>query len=142
MDMIRRDTDYALRMAAHLAGAYGDDHRLSARVLARENHVSYAIACKLLQKLAAAGVVDSTMGPKGGFVLARRPDDITFGQVIAAVQGPVSVIRCMIGDFCCPLKNACPVHQKLGTMQQTIDTYLHAITLAEFVKTKGTQAHG
>ena len=139
MDMIRRDTDYALRMASHLAKAYPTGKPLSARVLARDNAVSYAIACKLLQKLSAADVVVSTMGPQGGFVLSRRPEAITFGQVIEAIQGPVNVIRCLAGDFRCPLKGGCPVHQKLGDMQHVIDGFLADVTLAEFAKTKGMQ---
>ena len=104
MDLIRRDTDYALRLAAELAKAHESQKPLSARVLAKNNHVSYALACKLLQKLASAGLVDSTMGPRGGFVLAQKPEAVTFGQIIEAIQGPVSVIRCLMGDFKCPMK--------------------------------------
>ena len=142
MDLIRRDTDYALRLAAHLAKGFAAGKPLSARVMAKDNHVSYTLACKLLQKLSAAGLVDSTMGPKGGFVLARRPETITFAQIIKAVQGPVSVIRCLMGEFKCPMKEGCPVSPKLGVMQLQIDGFLSEVTLAEFVKTKGTEQNG
>lgn len=142
MDLIRRDTDYALRLAAHLAKGYSAGRPQSARMMAKDNHVSYTLACKLLQKLAAAGLVDSTMGPKGGFVLARSPESITFAQVIAAVQGPVSVIRCLTGDFKCPMKGACPVGPKLGVMQEQINGFLNDVTLAEFVNAKGTEQNG
>ena len=139
MDVIRRDTDYALRLAARLAKQSASGGRpLSARMLAQANHVSYAHACKLLQRLAAAGLVSSMMGPKGGFVLARPPESITFRQVVEAVQGPISVIRCLMGDFECPMKDACPVGPKLGQMQEQINGFLNDVTLAEFVKTKGT----
>jgi Rrf2 family protein len=142
MDLIRRDTDYALRLAAQLAKVCGTGRPMSARVLAKDNHVSYSLTCKLLQKLAAAGLVNSTMGPKGGFLLARRPESITFGQVIEAVQGPVSVIRCLMGDFKCPMKGSCPASPKLKEMQQQINGFLNDVTLAEFVKTKGVTTHG
>lgn len=136
MDVIRRDTDYALRLAATLAKQSADDAPLSARTLSQQTHVSYALTCKLLQKLAAAGLVSSSMGPKGGFVLAKKPEAIHFGEVIEAVQGPVSVIRCLMGDFKCPLKNGCPVNPKLEQMQQQIDGFLNDVTLAEFVKSE------
>ena len=142
MDVIRRDTDYALRLAAQLAGEYAAGTPLSARVLARANHVSYPLACKLLQKLAAAGLVESTMGPKGGFALACAPEHITFRQVIEAVQGPISVVRCLMGDFNCPMKTRCPVGPKLGQMQEQINGFLKDVTLAEFLKTKGTENNG
>jgi Rrf2 family protein len=139
MDIIRRDTDYALRMAAYLARAYETAKPVSARTLAQENHVSYAIACKLLQKLSAAALVTSIMGPRGGFVLTREPKAITFKQVLEAIQGPITVNRCLLGDFKCPLKGTCPVHPKVGHMQRTLNDFLAGVTLAEFAKTKGMQ---
>jgi len=134
MDLIRRNTDYALRIAAQLAGAFATGKPLSARALARDNDVSYVLACKLLQKMAASGLVESTMGPKGGFFLAKKPEAITFRQVIEAVQGPVSVIRCVVGGFKCPKKATCPVNPKLNEMQRQIDGFLGQVTLSEFIK--------
>jgi len=142
MDVIRRDTDYAFRLAATLARRGTDGLPMSARSLSQQTHVSYALTCKLLQKLAAAGIVSSTMGPKGGFVLAKRPEAITFGQVIEAIQGQVSVIRCLMGDFKCPLKCACPVNPKLKQMQQQIDGFLNEATLAEFIQTERQNKNG
>jgi DNA-binding IscR family transcriptional regulator len=54
-------------------------------VLAKDNEVSYALTCKILQKLAKAGIVESTMGPIGGFRLSKEPDDIEFKQIVEAV---------------------------------------------------------
>ena len=133
MELIRRDTDYAFRFAAQLAGVYGDGKAVSARVLAKDNQVSYALACKILQKLAAAGIVQSMMGPKGGFQLAKAPEKIGFQQLIEAVQGPVSVNKCVAGSFKCPLKGQCSAHSKMAGLQNHINGYLKELTLQEFV---------
>ncbi len=133
MDLIRRDTDYAFRLAAQLAKSYGDKSTFSARVLAKDNHVSHALTCKILQKLAAAGIVESIMGPKGGFRLANNPKKIEFRQLIEAVQGPVSVNKCLVGDFKCPLKEECPAHPKMAKLQAQINDFLKELTLQEFV---------
>ena len=133
MELIRRDTDYAFRFAAQLAGAYGEDHLLSARVLAKDNEVSYALTCKILQKLANAGIVKSTMGPKGGFRLLKKPEAIEFKQMVEAIQGPVSVNKCLVGDYQCPLKDKCPARPKLAVLQSQINGYLKGLTLQEFV---------
>lgn len=135
MDLIRRDTDYAFRFAAQLAEAYGDDRPLSSRILAKENQVSYALTCKIMQKLAAAGIVKSIMGPKGGFELAKNPKEVEFGHLIEAVQGPVSVNKCVMGRFKCPLKGECPAHSKMVDLQTQINDYLKELTLQEFVGT-------
>ena len=133
MDIIRRDTDYAFRFAAQLAAAYDEGGFLSARVLARENKVSYPLTCKILQKLANTGIVNSTMGPKGGFRLSQEPEKIAFKQIVEAIQGPVSVNRCLTGDYRCPLKDRCPALPKLAVLQSQISGYLKSLTLQEFI---------
>ena len=133
MEIIRRDTDYAFRFAAQLAESYDDDRALSARVLAKENSVSYPLTCKILQKLAGAGLVESIMGPKGGFRLAKKPGKIRFDQLIAAIQGPVSVNKCVTAGFKCPLKGQCPARPKMAKLQTQIDGYFKELTLQEFV---------
>jgi len=134
MDLIRRDTDYAFRLAAVLAQQNGSDKALSANRLAKQTHVSYALTCKILQKMAHAGIVESTMGPKGGWKLAKSAEKIQFGQLIEAIQGPVAVNRCLLGDFKCPLKHQCPAHPKMAVLQNRIDGFLKELTLQEFVK--------
>lgn len=136
MELIRRDTDYAFRLAAMLAGNVERDLALSAKVLAKDTQVSYAITCKILQKLAHAGIVESIMGPKGGWKLAKSPAEVQFRHVIEAIQGPVTVNKCLLGDFKCPLKGKCPAHPKMAMLQKQIVDSLTGLTLQEFVNTE------
>jgi len=133
LDLIRRDTDYAFRIAAYLAGTYGRGETVSTRVLSKDNQVPAALTSKILQKLAAAGLVNSTMGPKGGFRLAKDPDRISFGELIEAIQGPISVNKCLMGGYRCPLKDRCPARCKLAPLQGQINAYLKELTLKEFI---------
>ena len=133
MDLIRRDTDYAFRFAATLAGVYAEKKALSAKLLAKETHVSYTLTCKVLQKLAHAGIVKSIMGPKGGWQLAKKPEKVQFNLLIQAIQGPVTVNRCLMGGFKCSLKDKCPAHSKMAELQNQIEDYLSELTLKEFV---------
>ena len=64
MDVLRKNTDYGLRMMAALAEHFNDDQLISARQLASDGHFSYQLGCKLLQKLHRAKLVKSGMGPK------------------------------------------------------------------------------
>lgn len=134
MELIRRDTDYAFRLVAKLAAAYGDETSLSAKVLAKETQVSYTLASKILQKLAHEGIVKSIMGPKGGWQLAKAPGKVGFRDVVEAVQGPISVNRCLLGDFKCPLKTKCPAHPKMAQLQSEIVGFLDNLTLNEFTE--------
>ena len=132
MDIIRRDTDYAFRLAVQLARSRDGDKPLSARLLAKETKVSYPLTCKILQKMAHAGIVRSVMGARGGWKLAKEPENIPFRDLVEAVQGPLSVNRCLLGNFKCPLKGTCPAHPKMAALQRKIDGFLQELTLKEF----------
>lgn len=135
MDILRRNTDYALRLAVNLAKHYGEES-LSTRVLAEDEDVSYQLACKLMQKLHAAGLVESDMGPKGGFRLRRVPEEVSIQEVIEAIQGPLRLNRCLLNDGFCARQDTCPVHEKLSHLQEQMNSYLKGVTLGELAKNR------
>lgn len=132
MDIIRRNTDYALRAMVTLAAAYGGKP-ISARALAQQEDVSYQLICKLLQRLNNAGFVRSLMGPLGGYRLAKPPSEITLADLIEVLQGPVSINRCVQSDDACPRKPNCAVSATLQKIQKTLEDYLTNITLEKLV---------
>lgn len=134
MDIIRRNTDYALRAMVHLARKYGGE-AVSSRVLAESEDISYQLTCKLMQKLAKANLVESLMGPKGGFNLKRAPGEITLGEVVVAIQGLVSVNKCLVEGGICDRQDICPLSGKLAGLQDTLEEYLEGVTLADFLVT-------
>ncbi len=136
MDVLRRNTDYALRAMVYLA-KHWKERPASSRDIAAAECVSYDLTCKLLQNLAKNRLVKSTMGPKGGFELRRAPDKITVAQVIKSVQGPINLNRCLLGNYKCPRKADCPVYERLADLQKYIDEYFSRVTLADLIKTNG-----
>jgi len=135
MDILRRNTDYALRLAVNLAKHYGEAS-LSTRVLAAAEGVSYQLACKLMQKLHGAGLVESNMGPKGGFRLSRAPEEVPILEVIEAIQGPLRLNRCLLGEPVCERQASCPVREKMGQLQEQMDGYLTKVTLGELAENR------
>ena len=133
MDILRRNTDYALRLAVNLAVHHGDG-ALSTRALAEQGEVSYQLACKLMQKLHSAGLVESDMGPKGGFRLRREPNAIGIVEVIEAIQGPLRLNRCLGGDGACCHQGKCPVRTKIAELQRQMDEYLSRVSLSDLVQ--------
>jgi Rrf2 family protein len=90
MDVLRRNTYYALRAMVNLAKHYKGE-LISARKVAHEEDISYPVACKLLQKLHKAKLIESFRGSNGGFQLSRKPSKISLMEIIKAIQGPVRV---------------------------------------------------
>lgn len=133
MDVIRRNTDYAMRLVVGLVKNYEKDP-ISARQLAKNYDVSYDLACKLLQKLSSAKLVKSSMGANGGFELANAPEKISLYQVIKAVQGNICLNRCVPDGKSCPNKPACRISKSLVDLQGYIEEYLKNIMLSELSK--------
>ena len=132
MDVLRRNTDYGLRIMVNLAKHAGS-RSLSARQLASEGRFSYDLGCKILQKLHKAGLVQSSMGPKGGFSLSREPEEISLMEVIRVLQGGARLNRCLLDGEGFELQAECAISEKLGDLQRYIDEYLEGISLAEIV---------
>jgi len=132
MDIIKRNTDYALRLLYELVKLYGKNRPVPARQLSSELFIPYPITCKLLQKLQNKKIVASIMGPKGGYILARPPSKLSFHEVIEVIQGPIQMNRCFLDRFQCPLKERCPLRKKLAKIQSEILSALKDTTLEEF----------
>ena len=130
MDIIRRNTDYALRIMVHLARGR-DGEAIPARRLAEAEGVPAQLASKLLQQLSGAGLVQSRMGKLGGFSLTKPAGEVNLDEMIAVIQGPVSFNRCAALENVCPNQNRCRICGKLRVLQAQVDETLASITLAE-----------
>lgn len=88
---ITRKGEYALEALLDLAFLYGEK-TASLRELSQKNNISYKFLEQIMAVLKQAGFVESAKGKFGGYSLARPPKEITLGEVIRAVEGPLSPI--------------------------------------------------
>ena len=86
--------DYGL-MAMHHIASHGDEGAVSAKRIAEEFHIPGELLAKILQRLAKNRLITSHNGPRGGYVLTRRPEAITVGQVVRALEGPIEITYCV-----------------------------------------------
>ena len=77
-----------------LLAALPQGQALPASRLAEYHDVPPAYLAKALQAMAAAGIVESRSGPRGGYRLARPATDITLLEIVQAVDGPGTAFRC------------------------------------------------
>ena len=124
--------DYGL-MAIHYIAVHEDFGPVSAKRIAEEFSIPPELLAKILQRLARERLIVSQNGPRGGYVLARRPVEITVGQVVRALEGPINIVECLEEDSNCPQMARCNLRRPVQKIQAAISQLLDTMTLAELV---------
>ena len=118
-------------MAIHYIATHGDDGAVSAKRIAEEFSIPQERLAKILQRLAKKKLITGHNGPKGGYVLTRRAHEITVGQVVRALEGPVRIVSCMVERDGCPQYLRCNLRRPVQKIQVSISSLLDAMTLEE-----------
>lgn len=121
--------DYGL-MAIHYIAVNDQDGAVSAKRIAEEFGIPPELLAKILQRLAKRRLIASQNGPKGGYVLARRPGDVTVGEVVRALEGPISIVSCL-DHAGCPQERRCNLRRPAQKIQAAITQMLDTMSLAE-----------
>ena len=85
---LTRGSDYGAHAVIELASCYGQGPLQCAEIAARQK-IPEAYLDQLLSTLRRVGIVRSSRGPHGGHELARSPREITLGDIVTALEGPV-----------------------------------------------------
>lgn len=133
MFQISAKTEYGLQLMLVLAENHGK-RRLSLRQAAQERNLPYRFLSEIVAPLKAAKLVDSKEGAAGGYHLTRIPSKITVGDVIQAIEGDFSVVRCQQeGNHECPNNEFCTLPPLWNKVSERLYHTFHAMTLAELL---------
>ena len=121
--------DYGL-MAIHYIAVNDRLGAVSAKRIAEEFGIPPELLAKILQRLAKRRLIVSQNGPKGGYVLARSQDQISVGQVVRALEGPINIVSCLDHSGC-PQEARCNLRRPVQKLQAAISQMLDTMTLAE-----------
>jgi Rrf2 family nitric oxide-sensitive transcriptional repressor len=125
-------TDFALRALMRLAAE--PERRLSTEVLARELGLSRNHLHKVVQTLAAEGLVATQRGAQGGVVLAVPPESIRIGAVVRRMEEGQAIVECFRDDGgACSLTPRCRLKGVLAGAEHAFYRALDAVSLADCV---------
>ena len=124
--------DYGL-MAIHYIAVHEDSGVVSAKRIAAEFHIPPELLAKIMQRLAKKKLIASQNGPKGGYALARRPTEISVGDVVRALEGPINIVSCLEASSDCPQMARCNLRRPVQKIQAAISQVLDTMSLAELV---------
>ncbi|MCR5757159.1 MAG: Rrf2 family transcriptional regulator [Selenomonas sp.] len=88
---------YSVTALYELALHYGEGP-VSLKCIAQQQGLSENYLEQLMVPLRRAGIVQSTRGAQGGYMLAKSPAEITISAIITAVEGPIAVVDCLLAE--------------------------------------------
>jgi len=136
-NLLRVSEAASLALHAMVFVAGESDGPVSTPQIAESLAVSEAHLSKVLQRLAQMGLVRSVRGPKGGFVLARPDSKITLLNVYEAIEGRLTVSRCLFAKPVC--NGHCILGGLLGEVNQRVRDHLAKTTLSQLHDVYGSQ---
>ena len=136
MFKLSKTTDYGIVLMARLAS---DTQALpqNARELAAEVELPVPMVSKVLKALTREGLLVSQRGAKGGYSLARAPEELPVAEVIRVLEGPLALTDCAIGPAHCEHESACVVREPWQQISRVVERALADISLADLVSGRG-----
>lgn len=133
---LSKKTDYGLMAIQYLTTRTGEGNT-SVRQIATEFNAPLELLAKVLQKLAKKGLVTSQNGPRGGYILAKPPSQISVIDVIEAIEGPVRMTQCYTetgghdGINPCLQFEHCQIRTPIEKIQAGIVRFLDSMTMTQ-----------
>jgi Rrf2 family protein len=127
---LKRKGDYAVRAMISVGRHYETGLR-QARQISTEMHIPYKTLTLILAGLVTEGLLVAAHGPKGGYRLARPPNEISLLNIIEAAEGPATFDHCVLRDGPCDWGETCPVHDTWARTQEALIRELASTSLAE-----------
>jgi len=124
---------YAVRAMLDLALQSGGGPTL-VRDISKRQGVSDLYLEQLFTRLKTAGLVRSTRGPKGGFMLAKLPSQIRLADILRVMEGSMAPVECVDDAMLCSRADSCITRKVWVDVKKALNGVLESTTLQDLVK--------
>ncbi|GIV05165.1 MAG: Rrf2 family transcriptional regulator [Fimbriimonadales bacterium] len=127
-------SEYAIAALVRLAQR-GEGAIVTVKELAEETGISQHFLYNIFDDLAKAGIVRSFRGAKRGFMLCRPPEEISFYDIVAAVEGMIEKPHCLLDrNRVCSASDPCAAHFFWIGLRDYAEQSMRELTLAQIAK--------
>lgn len=126
---------YGLKAMFDLAEHYGSEP-IPLKTVAERQNISDNYLEQLIAVLRKAGLVKSVRGAQGGYILAREPGNITVGDIIRAMEGPIAPVDCVseVEPTECDQAESCITRMVWARVRDRLAEVMDSITLADMLR--------
>lgn len=107
---------------------------VSSNILSTQTGISAQFIEQILRQLRLAGITDSVRGAKGGHILLRKPEEISFGTILNVMEGGMELSSCLNGPDSCERCQDCVMHDVWSKLQNSLNKTLDSLTLSDVLK--------
>jgi Rrf2 family cysteine metabolism transcriptional repressor len=125
--------EYGLRAMVYLA-ARSDGHPVPLPEIAAEEGIPAPFLERILARLREGGLVKATRGVTGGYQLARESAGIAVGDIVTALEGPLSLVGCVPDEEACARAESCASRVVWRRLDKAISGALNGITLEDLTR--------
>jgi Rrf2 family protein len=125
--------EYGLRAMVYLAG-HDSGHPVPLPEIAAGESIPAPFLERILARLRESGLVKATRGVTGGYQLAQSAADIAVGDVVTALEGPLSLVGCVPDDGGCARADSCASRIVWRRLDSAISGALNGITLEDLTR--------
>ena len=130
---ITHEADYAIRLVYILLTE--PEEIVPASRLSEKAGVSLRFTLKILRKLSQEKIVAAYKGASGGYALAKDPAQLSLGEIVESIDGPLELNHCLSEDFDCSRvgdKGICEFHHIFEELNARLRGELYSITMDRF----------
>ena len=124
---------YALRLMLDIALS-GGEQPVSLRDAAQRQDISDKYLEQIVTPLARAGLVRSIRGAGGGYLLTRKPEEYTVGEILRVLEGSLAPVSCAEDKACCGRADRCVTQEVWEQVAAAVSTVVDRISLGDLVE--------
>jgi Rrf2 family protein len=130
-------TEYGLIALVQLVDRAGEF--VSVREICERYPVPRRLVAEVLKELGRAGLVESQRGVFGGYALTRRPEDVTLGDIVSALEGAPGLTSCRTLEILksseCEVEPTCPIRSPIDRVREHLWSVMEQTTLRSLAHT-------
>ena len=128
---LSKKTDYAIILLTHLGEV---NYPVSAYKVSENYQLPYPMVANLLKMLVSSGLIKSSRGLRGGYVLAKPAEKIILSEIIKVTDNPFTLVECVHDEDLCKVQKCCPTKRTLIALHNKIQQFIEETTLASIIK--------
>ncbi len=107
--------------------------------ISKRQDISVKYLEQLIRPLKQASLVESVRGPKGGHMLAKKPEEITLGQIVRLYEGQTDLVECISNPEKCDMAEDCRVRLAWKDATRVLYEKLDSTTIADLLESNHTE---